>query len=161
MEPGVDLDEGQRAVPGQDLEGGPAEHDPGDRDGPAWRRRQRRAVDGGRSAAALPGDRRPEAVPELDQLLDRRDPLVGQRRGELVDLPHPTEQLVSSLVGAMASDGRHPADHAVQEQVTADQPGRTAEVRRPAVHKLTAVEVRAVPEPGSIIVIGHRIASSS
>jgi hypothetical protein len=161
VQPGVDLDERQGTVTGEHLERGAPKDDARDGDGPSRRRRERGGLDGRRAPAPLPGDRRPQAVAELDQLLDRGDPLVGQGGGDLVDLPHPAEQLVATLVGAASGQGRHPAGDPVEEQVTADETGRTTEVRWAAVHQLATVDVLVPAGIASVIVVVHRIASSS
>jgi len=157
VQPGVHLDQGQGSVPRQHLQRGAAQDGPADGDRSSWCRWERRGIDGGRSAPTLPGDRRPQAVAQLDQLLDRADPLLGEGRCGLVDLAHPSEQLVAPLVGPPPGQRRHAACHPVPEQVAAAEAGWAAEVRWPAVHELAAVEVDVgVAGVPALVVLGHR-----
>jgi hypothetical protein len=130
VEPAVDLDEPQGAVPGEDLEAGVAEDGTDDRHRPLGRRREARVAVVRRAAAPWPGDPGVQEVPVQGEVGEQIEALLGGGLHRPVDHPQPAEHVLPLDVEAEAVAGGQPGD--------APQPEgrRVAQVRWPEADHL-------------------------
>lgn len=94
MEAGVQVWQRQRSTALEDLEAQRSERRTGDRSRLHPDRRERRPPHRRRSSSLLPGDDRPEPLPELVQLVQRGEAVDGQATDSDVELVDQMRQLV-------------------------------------------------------------------
>lgn len=116
VEPGVDLDQGQCAVAGEDEQAGLAELDAAEGEGALAGRREGWATDGGWAPAALPGHGGPELVADVDQAVPHGQALVGAGHHGLLEGAQPGEELVPLDLEGEAGGGGEAGDAPVGEE---------------------------------------------
>lgn len=111
-------------------EAGLSQGDAADRGGVGGGGGQRVPADGGRSPTPLPGDRRPQLVAQVAQLIEDVEALLGGRHHLVVEAGEAGEERVSPDLQDQAVGGAEPGPTAVGEQAavaqrrrpTSDQP---------------------------------------